>query len=70
MTIATDRTLADHLGMNHRTVQRKCRDGEWPHLRFGRRYRFTPEQVAEIVGMHAVAPKTATPALAWGRKTR
>lgn len=40
---------------------------DWPHVRLGRRIRFTPEQAAQIVKAHSVAGKKPD---AWGRTER
>lgn len=31
-----------------RTVWKKCRNGEWPHMKIGRLYRFSAEDIREI----------------------
>lgn len=40
--------LAQRLGVGERTVQRRCRDREFPHMRIGRSIRFNARQVEEI----------------------
>lgn len=61
--------LAGRFGITRAQVMSFCASKAWPHERFGRRVRFTPEQVAQIEALHSVAPK-AQPVNAWGRKTR
>lgn len=41
------------------TVELRKREN-WPHHRFGRHVRFTPDQVAEIVATHAVKAESAS----------
>lgn len=47
----TPRELADHLGLATRTVQKKARDRDWPHMRIGRSIRFSERQVRDIEAM-------------------
>jgi len=68
-TWLTDHELAAEFGISWQQVQQRCRTGQWPHLKVGRKYRFTPEDVAQIIETFVVKPVT-TPAETWGRKTR
>lgn len=61
--------VAERFGITRAQVMAFCASGSWPHERFGRRVRFTAEQVQQIEAKHAVAPKEQ-PANAWGRKSR
>lgn len=65
----SDREVADEFGISWEQVQQRCRTGQWPHLRIGRRYLFKPEHVEQIAALCEVKPQ-ATPAETWGRKTR
>lgn len=61
--------VAERFGITRRQVMAFCAAGKWPHERFGKRVRFTAEQVAQIEALHAVATKSAA-ANPWGRRTR
>lgn len=45
----TPSQLADRLGCTPRTIQKKARDREIPHLRVGRLIRFTEQHVDQIM---------------------
>lgn len=47
----TPAQLAHRIGMSTRTVQKKARDRDWPHMRIGRSIRFNERQVADIEAM-------------------
>lgn len=59
MSLEPDYSLADvvkAIGMSERWVRQKCADGA-EHLRYGRKIRFTSEQVAKLRADHTrVAP--------------
>lgn len=58
-------------GMGARYVERQARSGAWPHLKFGRRVYFTPEQVDAIVELHSAQPSPAAAvAASHGQRTR
>lgn len=60
MKVTTDLELADMLGVSVEDVRHRCpADGTgWPHLRPKRSvWRFTDEQVAQILAAVAVRPK-------------
>ena len=47
--------IADQIKMSVHYVKRHAH--EWPHLRFGRAYRFSEAHLAEIKKMHERAPR-------------
>lgn len=47
----------DYFDVPESTVAKWHRDYQWPHVRVGRRIRYTPEQVAEILRRHTVKPE-------------
>lgn len=63
--------LAARFGVSREWVRRRCRTGEFPHLRIGSAIRFTEAHVAQIEKAHEVTPdperETGDP---WGRKKR
>ena len=60
--LLTPDTLADRLGVPVSTVMQWNREFSWPHVRIGRRYRWTEEQYDQIVRQHvAVGPTGAAP---------
>lgn len=65
----TPEDLAARFGITRARVMAFCASQAWPHERFGRRVRFTDEQVQQIEAIHSVAPKSQ-PVNAWGRKSR
>ena len=69
----TDGDLATLIGKGRAFVQDRCRSQEWPHIRVGKSYRFTPEHVAQITALLTVQPQQ-TPAGevadSWGRRGR
>lgn len=42
------------------TVWRKCRDGEWPHRKLGRFYRFSADDIREIQELMRPKPVART----------
>jgi excisionase family DNA binding protein len=50
--------IANLTGHTTRTVQRWCRERRIPHVRIGRLYRFTPDQVQQIQAAYGVAAIT------------
>ena len=68
--LLTDAEIAAELGrISTYQVQQRCRAGQWPCLRIGRKYMFTPEHLAQIIALCEVKP-LVTPADTWGLKTR
>lgn len=66
MKLLTDVELAALLGITAEDVRRSCREKGWPHLRPKRSvWRFTEEQVAEIVAM--TTQRAPAPAVQQGR---
>lgn len=61
--------VAERFGITRAQVMAFCASKTWPHERFGRRVRFTPEQVEQIESLHSVAARMQ-PANPWGRKSR
>lgn len=69
MSFLTDHEVAALFRISWEQVQQRCRAGQWPHLKIGRKYLFKPEHVEQIAALCEVKPKT-TSAQTWGRKTR
>lgn len=59
----TPADFAELLGTDERTITDWCRTYDWPCLRFGRKIRFTRDQVRQIIAAHTKAPgkKPASP---------
>lgn len=57
----TDRDVAATFGISWQQVQQRCKAGQWPHLRVGRKYRFTTEHVEQIAALVEVKPSTPAP---------
>lgn len=55
--LLTPDAMAERLGVPVSTVMEWNRAKKWPHVRVGRRYRWTEEQYAEIVRGQIVVPK-------------
>lgn len=71
MSHLTDRDVASHFGISWQQVQARCKAGQWPHLRIGRTYRFTPRHVELIESLTEVLPaEPESQAETWGRKKR
>jgi hypothetical protein len=69
----TDKDVATTFDISFQQVQQRCKKGQWPHIRIGRKYRFTPDHVAAIAKLHEVAPPDrpdTTAGNTWGQKTR
>jgi hypothetical protein len=62
MSLLTDADVAETFGRSPEWVQDQCRAKRWPHVKVGKSYRFTPEQVAEIVRLSTVEPAAPTEA--------
>lgn len=54
--------LAAMLGVNRRRVMEWQHQYGWPHVRIGRTFRWTPEQVEQIKAKHTVSPAGLKPA--------
>lgn len=68
MTLEPDYTLievAEALGMSERWLRARVKDGA-EHQRYGRKIRFTPEQVEKLRAAHITAP--APQSITTGRK--
>lgn len=62
MTLSTDYTLADvaeALQMSERWVRDRVREGA-EHIRYGRKIRFTPDQVDKLRAQHTHSPVEAS----------
>jgi hypothetical protein len=68
--LLSDRDVATHLGISWQQVQKRCRSGQWPHLRIGRRYLFKAEHIEQITALCERKPAEITAAATWGFKTR
>ena len=69
----TDKDVAKKFDISWQQVQQRCKSQQWPHIKLGRFYRFTPEHVAAIAKLHEVAPPAAPDTSAtntWGQKKR
>jgi excisionase family DNA binding protein len=60
--------LADLFGVSVTKVRRCAQSGEWPAVRIGKQWRFTDEQIAEIVARHT-QPARPRPAAVAGQVT-
>lgn len=60
--LLTPDDMAERLGVPVSTVMGWNRTKRWPHVRVGRRYRWTEEQYADIVRRQIVTPVKATAA--------
>lgn len=61
--LLTAADLADRMGVPENTVMKWARAFAWPHVRLGRRWRWTEEQYEEIVRQHVhTGDEGATPA--------
>lgn len=61
--------VADRLHISERDVMARARTGEFPHVRIGRRVRFTDAHLQQIIADHEVTAK-AEPANPWGVRRR
>lgn len=48
--------VADRFRFTTETVWRKCRQNDWPHLREGRSYRFTSQNIRDIEELMSPTP--------------
>lgn len=65
MNVYTDTDLSDLLGIDLDELHTLRRRHQWPHIRLGRfRFRFTGEQVEQIVAAMSVRPEKADKAAA------
>lgn len=67
--LMTDVEMAETLGISVDSVRRRCRAGQFPHIRIGRTYRFTPEDLAAIIRTHR-AEQPAVSTNPWGVRRR
>ena len=66
-TFLTDADVAARFGISKQQVQDNCRDGRWPHIKIGRRYRFTEAIIDEIANLERrPASAAVTNANGWG----
>jgi len=56
----TPQDIAETVGHTPRTIQRWCRERRIPHVRIGRLYRFTPQQLEEIEQAYGIEASTET----------
>lgn len=69
--IYTPAQLGELLGdVTERRVLDWCRENDWPHLRFGRAYRFTRDQVRAILSAHMVQPSAPPAAVSIAGQTK
>jgi hypothetical protein len=54
--------LAEMFGAPRERVMRWSKEFGWPHTRLGRSFRWTDEQVAEIVAKHSIGGGNISPA--------
>lgn len=67
--LMTPDLLGELLEIPREQVVRRARAGEFPHVKIGRRYRFTTEHYAAIVQSHT-RETAEIPANAWGVRRR
>lgn len=65
-----DTDIAGWLGVSRDYVVKQCRDGRWPCVKVGRRYRFTRAHTVEILTIQTRQKRDTAAADAWGRSTR
>ncbi|MEZ2373084.1 helix-turn-helix domain-containing protein [Arthrobacter sp. RCC_34] len=53
--------ISEFFRVGTETVWRKCRNREWPHMRIGRHYRFSAENISEIQQLLAPQPVSRAP---------
>lgn len=51
--------VAELTGMGVKWLRAQCHDGQIPHHRFGRSYRFTPKDIEELGAQNAYTPVPA-----------
>jgi hypothetical protein len=61
VSLLTAADLAEHFRCTTRDVMEWQRLYDWPKTRIGRKFRWTPEQVAQIERLHAVSPAGVKP---------
>lgn len=52
--------VAPRLHVSVRTLERRCQEGVWPHLKVVGTYYFSAEDIARIVELQRVDPDTPT----------
>jgi hypothetical protein len=58
VNLTTDTELADLFGIDIEKLHDLRKSQKWPHVKLGRfEYRFTDDQIAEIVERHSIKPK-------------
>lgn len=67
--LLTDADAAEFLSCSVDEVRRRCRTGQFPHVRIGRKYRFTAEDMAAIVEAHRKSAKVGADN-PWGIRRR
>lgn len=67
--LLTPAALADKLGVKPAQVMEWRRQFNWPHVRIGRKFYWTPAQVEAITKQHTISPQRG-PVPADGRTTR
>ncbi len=65
----TPEDLADCFHVDREQIVRRCRSGEFPHLRIGRAYRFSEADIEAIFQIVRREPKVV-PANPWGSRRR
>ena len=51
--------VAELTGMGIKWLRAQCHDGQIPHHRFGRSYRFTPKDIEDLATQSAYTPPPA-----------
>lgn len=69
MNLLTDTDVAERFEMSVDEIRRRCRSGEFAHVRIGRKYRFTEDDLTAIVEAHR-REANVTAANPWGVRTR
>lgn len=70
LPIYTADDVAKAFGVSREYVQQRCREKAWPHLRVGRRYRFTEDDFGDIAKRLRVPASATSAAASWGRRGR
>jgi hypothetical protein len=68
--LLTPADLAAKLGVPVKTAMLWRTQHAWPHIKIGRRFWYTPEQVAQIIAQHTVTPQPAPNVVVSGQTTR
>lgn len=68
--LLTPAQLAEIFDVTEAKVMEWRRVHDWPHVRIGRKFRFTPTQVEQIIASHSVKPSRSSAAKIAGQTAR